>query len=536
MVAVSTPKAYTPKIRLDTTLEELYRRSSSTEVASKRIGQVLCGVNSGMGLSEHFPRNSKYLYQDSAFNQVPAEKFSASRNKGLQRSLAVKYLGLIPQRDAFISGRGPVILFQATPNTTDNESGESHEVREARRTLSVLEDSQTPDLVFCAGPSQIPVQDNAIDTLAYKLALDDLERYPLAVSLDTHWFVNSKAALARSGLPTPKSQVIDITGCADSAEACCGSCKGTMSSPGLGIIPRDCSGSRGRWIEEEIKSVVDAVEAHEMPFVFKNQQTYGGAGTWIVRSEEERKDLLHDLLEGGAQDAESGPGSSILRKLLSQVTNENQHLSPASAVISHLVEKPIGDFGLTFFIHDEAETPPLFLGVSSQMIADGSNAWIGSSIDYSSQESLKNKFSALVERTATWLQNQSYYGPVGMDVLETTEEGETESMTGEKTKYHIVDLNVRTSGSLCLPLLRGHFTSRGLYHASSLSIAVDSTREEFIDQWSEDIGSGRMCILSWYEDPSDKSSVADVVLGATDARGLQEMQERLRAGTNEVTF
>lgn len=39
------------------------------------------------------------------------------------------------------------------------------------------------------------------DLLAAKMEFDQLEKFPLAVDLDTHYFLNSKAALCTSGLP-----------------------------------------------------------------------------------------------------------------------------------------------------------------------------------------------------------------------------------------------------------------------------------------------------------------------------------------------
>lgn len=39
------------------------------------------------------------------------------------------------------------------------------------------------------------------DLLATKTEFDELEGFPLAVDLDTHYFLNSKAALCNSGLP-----------------------------------------------------------------------------------------------------------------------------------------------------------------------------------------------------------------------------------------------------------------------------------------------------------------------------------------------
>ena len=47
---------------------------------------------------------------------------------------------------------------------------------------------------------------------------------------------------------------------------------------------------------------------------------------------------------------------------------------------------------------------------------------------------------------------------------------------------------------------------------------------------------GRMCILSWYEDPAARVSLADVAGGAEDRTKLQEAMERVRDAAGQVTF
>lgn len=56
-------------------------------------------------------------------------------------------------------------------------------------------------MLFFAGPKEISMEANGIDVLVVKMVLDELEGFPLAISLDTHYFLNSKAALCASGLP-----------------------------------------------------------------------------------------------------------------------------------------------------------------------------------------------------------------------------------------------------------------------------------------------------------------------------------------------
>ncbi|KAK3331282.1 hypothetical protein B0H66DRAFT_546203 [Apodospora peruviana] len=506
-----------PTIKLDMTLAELYKQASSSP---EKLGFVFCGVNSGLDLNPDFPRNTKFLYQDSPFNTVPRHDLSKD-NAGLQRSLAIKYLSLIPQRDAFISGAGcPVILF----NLGQSPEQVEHDRHEAEATISVLDPSQRPELVFCAGPSNIPVEEKGIDKLAYKVVLDGLEKYKLTHDLETHWFLNSKAGLALSGLPTPRVQIVEVEGFSGPAEECCDVCRTVNAEQDIDFIPaRKCSGPRGQWLDAQANRVIDAIADRKVSFVLKNQQTFGGAGTWVITTEEQKEALLDDMKR------EDGP----LRKLLAQITVENHHLSPGSLVISDIVKDPIGDYGLTFLVKESGEAE--FLAASEQMI-DGNNAWLGSTINYDNQERLHDKFKDVIERTAKWVASHGYFGPVGVDVLETATPGETATHSGEVTAFHIVDLNVRTSGSLSLPLLRGHFVGRGLNCASSFSITVKATRREFMEKWKQDFEAGRMFIVSWYEDESVEESVADVVIGAEGEAELEELMGRVRESSEEVTF
>ncbi|KAK1997003.1 hypothetical protein LX36DRAFT_750042 [Colletotrichum falcatum] len=551
-----------PTITLDTTLADLYRRACPGS-ADKRIAQVLCGVSSRAALSANVPRNAKYLYQDTPFNTAPPDESRGGpgedgrrrrrqqqqqQQREQQRQLAVKYLSLIPQRDAFISGATAVVLF----HTDETEARKTHDRREAERTLSVLARAQRPDLVFCAGPSAIPVEEAGIDLIAYKLVLDGLAegRHGLVVPPDTHWFLNSKAALARSGLPTPRAAILEVDGLACEARLCCAPCAGGGDDDDDNgdddefVIPRACTGSRGKWLEAQTEAILAALASRPLPFVLKNQQTFGGAGTYVVATEAERGRLAAHLRGG------------VLRRLLSSVTAANVHLRPAALVLSDLVEDPVGDYGLTFFVAEDGG-PPVFLAASEQL-TDDARAWVGSTIDYARQDELKGRFGPLVDRVAAWLRGHGYVGPAGADVLETAaaapgdakRETDCRRTNGHRADadpdfpdFHVVDLNVRTSGSLCLPLLRRHFTSRGLMSASSFSISYGRQgqgggggRDGFVASFRDDLAAGRMCIVSWYEDPATGVSLADIAVGAEDERGLREAMRRVRDATEEVTF
>lgn len=577
-----------PTIRLDTTLTDLYKLADPS-TAHLRLGLVLCGVNSALPLTSSFPRNKKYLYQDSPFNNIPPSELKAvanattangssndnstpndhhnghngsneiengngndTKSEDLQRSIALKYLSLIPQRDAFIAGGPgtPAIFFNVLPGSPEQEA---HDRQEAEQTLAVLAPEQRPKLVFCSGPADIhvPVKKLGIDRLAVKIMLDDLDELDsnkgvMVVDQETQWFLNSKAGLAESGLPTPKAEVVDVQGhVPTSAAECCEVCKeeDQVAKGGMRFVPAGCTGPRGRWVNEQIHNIIAKVEQRQVPFVFKTQQTFGGAGTWVVNSDAKKRALIKELT-----DAETG----VLRKLLSQVTAKNAHLKPASIVLSEMVRDPVGDYGVTFLVGKGGQAT--FLAASEQMINED-NAWVGSTINYSKQDALKQKFEAIMRQTAEWVGGRhGYIGPVGIDILETKDvpkgeleelqkNGVSETDDGQKTAQYIVDLNVRTSGSLALPLLKGHFTSRGLTCASSFSTTVKGSRVEFMETWREEFESGRMLIMAWYEDNNatgngekDVKSIGDVVVGGKDERDLQDLMKRVRDSTEEVTF
>ncbi|KAF9776548.1 hypothetical protein IL306_005235 [Fusarium sp. DS 682] len=275
-------------------------------------------------------------------------------------------------------------------------------------------------------------------------------------------------------------------------------------------IPGECTGGRGTWLKEQSLRVYDALESHPLPFVLKNQATFGGAGTFIVKTEEERQAIIDNL------------GKGFLSRLLSSVNAGNSHLEPATLLLSELIENPIGDYGMTFFINAKGR-PPLFLGVSKQMIQDGT-AWVGSTIDYSQQNNLRLKFEALKNQISEWLQSYGYIGPAGADVLE------------DEDGFHVVDLNVRTTGSCCLPLLRTHFTSRGLNLASAFSIEVQQRGEEFLYMFRSEFQEGRMCVVSWYENEDSGSSLAELVIGGEDDEKSREPMDRVNEYSASVTF
>lgn len=144
------------------------------------------------------------------------------------------------------------------------------------------------------------------------------------------------------------------------------------------------------------------------------------------------------------------------------------------------IQKPISDVGLTFFVN--ADGTSRFLGVSE--IDSFTSACVGSTITWSSQSKLEDEYTPIIREIAAWLHSHSYIGPVGADILTTFN-----PRSGEQ-ELQIVDLNVRTIGSLCLPLLRTHFTSRGCDAATSFSLQVEGSRDDFVAKHKSEFERG----------------------------------------------
>lgn len=501
-----------PTIQLDTTLTELYQ-THCPSLKDKRIAHIFCGTTCAADLSQAFPRNRKYVYQDSAFNDA---SFSEKSEEDIRRLLASKYLSLVPQRDSFIAGKAPVIFFHSGSTQAEIE----HDRRETEKTHAAIHGRQRPEIIQCSGPRDFAEVATAagIQGFSSKLILDHIahahpksdseDTIGMLVDADMHWTVNSKEALANSGLPTPASEIVEVQGYCPMASQCCETCSASTSHH----VSPNCTGPREEWLRRELDKIVSATERCKLPFVFKNQQSFGGSGTYVVPDEAKRKEVLAEMSDGG-----------IFRRMLSHITSENVHLRPGTVLLTSMVEDVIADIGVTFFVSEAGAA--IFLAASEQMIDPATASWIGSKISYTHQNDLRKKFGDITDRIASWLHKQGYMGPAGADILETR--------AGD---FQIVDLNVRTSGSLCLPLMREHFTSRGFMSATSISITIPQSREEFCEKWREEVESGQLCILAWYEDEYAGKSFGDVVVGAEDEERLSEVLERVRRVSEKVTF
>ncbi|KAL8926892.1 MAG: hypothetical protein Q9208_002701 [Pyrenodesmia sp. 3 TL-2023] len=437
---------------------------------------------------------------------------SAERAKQ-RREEAIKYLSLVPQRDAFVAGNMPVIL----PEPHDSRKETARAKEDVETTMRALGAEQRPRTLFVSSPKEIAMAANGIDILATKADWDGLEGFPCAIDLDTHYFLNTKAALCTSGLPSPKSELIEVGSFSADAKDCCSSC---VSHADELCIPEDCTGIRRPWLRDRISNVLDRVTAQPIPFVLKTQQGFGGAGTIAVSSSKELSELKARL------------STLILPKLLSSVVTRNAYLNPATLVLSEMVTDIIGNWGLTFFVTKAGAC--VFLAATQQIMDSEEKAWLGSKISYLAQEKLKKKFTLIMEEIGAWLHGHGYFGPCGADILEAIN---SDDPARTSTSMYIVDLNVRTSGSLVLGLLKGHFSvRRNLHEATALSVTTKMTRGSFVRELNDEYRDGRLIIVSWSRDVKSNLSYGFVIVGALNAEALEREVAKIKrhASTTEM--
>ena len=151
---------------------------------------VLCAADSEIAPTSRLVWSTRYLYQDSTLS-TQTKVTLLEQDKDMQRSVAVKYLSLVPQHDAFAAGKMPVVLF----NVDDTEGNTARSKQEAEEIICSLIKIQRPTLVLFPSPKEMSMEVIGADLLAAKMEFDQSERFPLAVDLDTHYFSQSESCI-----------------------------------------------------------------------------------------------------------------------------------------------------------------------------------------------------------------------------------------------------------------------------------------------------------------------------------------------------
>jgi len=311
--------------------------------------------------------------------------------------------------------------------------------------------------------------------MAVAMPFDGLDHIPHLLDPDRHYELLSKGCLATSGLPTPRAEVIPFEATEELL---------AITNKQQGFFPNDLGLLDSQEIRIFQSCVTQVAErlikrmlVWKIPFVVKSQQSSSGGGTYLVRNEDERASCIAKMR------------SMALPVLVSSVSPFNKHLSPANLIITDYIHA-VRSSGVSFFVTQSGHHN--FLSATRQDFDEG-EFWTGGSIDYGVQQQERERFNNTISQAARFLNDRGYYGPVGIDVLEDTND-----------QQFIVDMNVRVPGSLPLGLLgRFFYQARGLQHGYIiLGTRFAMTRDVFLETFRPEVEAGQIVIVAWYEDRS----------------------------------
>lgn len=436
-------------IVLDYTLADLYSQDGD---ASDLVAVFAYPTASCQGTATR-PLSRKFVYQAPL---LPSQNEAA---------LLSRHFHNTPLKMSFVAGKMPVVFFD-----WKHDEKHSHHL-EASEILQQLCPGQQPDLEFVQRPEDFTSSSNV--KLVTLNPLDRLAHLRHIVDPEIHYVLLSKRGLAYSGLPTPRTSVIDST------------------------IATYC-GDDHIGLDTEVRRIIHAVYEWELPFIIKVPHAVGGLGTFVLHTEDQRQEALRVLRDEVFQ-------------MLNSVTPLNCHLHPCCLILQEFV--PGETMGLCMFVTQQGR--PIFIGCSTQVL-DDRGLWSGSVMSFSRQQELEKRLSPLMKQMANFLFLKGYYGPVGADL-----------MVDSEGNALIIDLNVRVTGSYSLGCLRSHFLSLGLLEALLHSFDARCSLRDFQKHFQNEFEEGRFVLITWTSGLADGSALAMVCIAATDSMQLRTLVGRV---------
>lgn len=302
----------------------------------------------------------------------------------------------------------------------------------------------------------------------------------MTVDTDVYYKLLSKRTLAFAPLNSPRSDVIDSQLSHEEAK-----------DPLL--------------VAAEVDKMLAPIQQPDLPFVVKVPQAVGGQGVFVLRDEADRADCLEGLQEETA---------SMVRS----VNAAKEHLNPACLILQDML--PGVPCGLNLFVTKSGRS----VWVScTEPILDERNYWSGAFVDFNRQKHWEKYYGETARQISKYVFVQGYYGPLGADI-----------MLDENDKEHVIDLNVRLTGSYILGLMRNHFTS-----GSELCFSADASccerRLKFL-RGAILQGAGRrspchygLDARPWRARRDFRYSIGSLVVGGEDQAAMLAMMDTVNA-------
>ena len=432
---MQTLKRFIMKIvELDTTLAELY----TAHGVSWPLVVDLYHAYTHIDLHENFPREKVF-----AEDEDPAIYYNGEEN--LQRfqkwALCFKTIRFLP-----MIGPAAVILY-----LPDNVRAN------IQRALDRLPENQRPKIKYIdlddphmAEVRKLIMRDKG---LIYWRPKSWMCKEDCLVAPDTSYTINDKRLLTHPDIPTPTIQTVRL----------------------------QCEDSQASLV------------SHPLPFVVKFCRCSSGQGTFLVITEDARREMLDAVIryrERGGQEVQ----------VWEFIHSERPH------------------YGVHLFNGGHKSPEPHFLG-ATELISSKDGAWVGSIIDYHAQEDLERLMRGTVLAVARILKESSYIGWVGIDVI-----------VDQNDHPLVVDLNARMAGGMGLCLFSKHFLSLGLPLARIHTLSFCGPASTIYYLLSTKIESGQV-IVTLSAEVSDSESMVSVVFGGKDREDLlvvcQWIEDRL---------
>lgn len=435
------------------------------------VGFVMAIPPPGPQVAPSFPRPVKYAYQSPRYPKLGNDIFARI------------CLGTASQYHAFQAGPMALYLFDVEP---PKRSGFFAKItalpghrEDAERVYSQLPETQRPDVKFLSAPTDIKRAGNT-NLISYT-PLDIFDGRSMTVSPEVHYTLLSKRTLAFAPLTSPKTDIIDTKL----------SCTQVIS-PSL--------------VSAEVARMLAPIEERALPFVVKVPQAVGGQGVFVLRDEADRVGCLETLRDETTS-------------MIQNMNASNEKLKPACLILQEML--PGLPRGLNLFVTKTGRS----IWIScTEPILDERNYWTGAFVDFTRQCHWEKVYGETARQISRYVYEQGYYGPLGADI-----------MLDEKDKQHVIDLNVRLTGSYILGLMKAHFTTRGMNCASLLTpLAIRGDRNGFEERFAKELEEGRLVIIGWTHGrggPGNmfKYSIGSLVVGGEDQASMLAMMVTVNA-------
>jgi hypothetical protein len=218
-------------------------------------------------------------------------------------------LVLMPQRMSWIIGKMSVIFFK-DEHREATCSGLGDDLAE---TIGVISPHCRFEPRFCTSLGQICLSVGGSLVIPF-LPSDGLAHLPHHTDPDNHYELLTKRALARSGLPTLESQLIDF------------------STPETGWDSKT--------LDNEIARAVSAIRNRRVPFVLKSNSSGGSMGTYLFRTSVDQATVEKDV-------------TNLLRAQLQELTLENAHLHPCSLILTDFLSSDMT--GINSYVRSDGQ-------------------------------------------------------------------------------------------------------------------------------------------------------------------------------------